>query len=147
MEAYVWLGTPTPVRDHLGTETARQLEPFSSVVAHTHFGDLYLRDPESLEFAVLLQGTGTLFNTGFFDESEFRNEYLAHAEIVQAVLRPADVAALENRLGRLASGEAYFPVPIPALGGTDDLTTYERGGLWEYVSFVVQTLGVTIDRA
>lgn len=53
---------------------------------------------------------------------------------------------LEARLGALAPFQVHFPVPIPALGGSGDLATYDRGGMWEYLSFVVQTLGISVDR-
>jgi hypothetical protein len=145
VENYVWFDSSYTVAGCLGADVGIHLAPFAVVTGHTHFGDLFLRDPGSREFGVLTQGTCTLFDTGYFEDDEFRDEYLAAPGIIEHVLRPSDIAALQSRLGVVARLEVYFPVPIPALGGSDDLSTYDRGGIWEYLSFVLQTLGVTRD--
>jgi hypothetical protein len=140
-----WFDSPFPVTTGLDNSVALAFEPFTLVVGHTHFGDLLLRSPQTGEFGILAQGSCTLFNTGYFDETEFRSSYVSDPGIVAHILRPSDVSALESRLGPLQALQIFLPVPIPALGGSDELSTYEVGGLWEYISFLVQTLGVERD--
>lgn len=147
VQPYVWFDAPRELSACLGPDLAKQFSPFSLAVGHTHFGDLFLRNPATGELGVLTQGTCTLFDTGYFDDQEYRTEYLATPGIVEHVLRPADVAQLERRLGQLAPLQVFLPVPIRALGGSDELDTYEPGGLWEYLSFVMQTIGLTRDLA
>jgi hypothetical protein len=145
MTDYVWFDEPQPAGDLLDPDLAAAITPFNLVLGYTHFGDLFLRDPDTDEFAVLLQGTSTLFDTGYFEESEFRNEYLRNPDMIEHVIRPSHVEALERRLGQLDAGQVFIPVPIPAFGGSDELTTYDRGGVNEYLSFLFQSLGLARD--
>jgi hypothetical protein len=119
---------------------------FRAVVGHSFFGDLFLRDPETKECGILIASTLEIVDTGEVDEHGFREQILTNPEIVQTMLRPGDAAALARRLGMPALGEAFIPVPIPALGGSGDLSTFEKGGLREYLAIVAQSMGIRAER-
>jgi hypothetical protein len=114
---------------------------FSLVAGHTFFGDLFLRDPDTHEYAILIAATLELSETGEVDEEGIRGQILANPEVVRTLLRPNDVGTLVCRLGTPDFNEAFFPVPLPALGGSGDAATFERGGLWEYLAVVSQSIG------
>lgn len=112
---------------------------FDQAVGHTRFGDLFLRNKETGEYAIFLTVTAELEQTGETDESGFREQILGNPEVVRTVLRPREIEKLTDRLGALGEMEVFFPVPFPALGGSGELATYEKGGLWEYASLMDQT--------
>ena len=56
-------------------------------------------------------------------------------------LRPQDLAVLDRRLGDLRPDEVYYPVPFPSLGGSGELSTYDKGAVWVFADLVAQTLG------
>lgn len=113
---------------------------FTSVVGHTFFGDLFLREPDTGEYAILLASHLELVDTGETDELGFKEQLLANPEVVRCLLRPDDAMTLVQRLGTPGKGEAFFPVPLPALGGSGALETFDKGGLWEYLAIVVQSV-------
>jgi len=112
---------------------------FTSVVGHGAFGDLFLRDVSTGEYAILVTATLEVVDTGETDEQGFR-ELLANPDVGRTLLRPADADAIARRVGLLDQGEVFLPVPLRALGGSGELDTYQRGGLWEYVSIATQSL-------
>ena len=112
---------------------------FSTVVGHSLFGDLFLRSAETGEYAILIASTLELVGTGEVDEVGFRTQVLANPEVVQTLLRPDDVAVLARRLGAPDREQAYYPVPLPILGGSGELGTFQKGGLREYLSIVAQS--------
>jgi hypothetical protein len=114
---------------------------FTLAAGHSFFGDLFLRDPATGEYAVLVAATLELEETGEVDEDGLRGQILANPEVVRRLLRPEEAAALVQRLGTLGAGEAFFPVPLPAFGGSGDLATFQPGGLWEYLAIVAQSVG------
>jgi hypothetical protein len=117
----------------------RFVKHFDVVTGYTAFGDLFLQQSNTREFAVLIASTLELIETGETDEHGFRG-MLQNANVTETLLRPRDFAALLNRLGPLAEGEVFYPVPLPALGGSGSLDTYDKGQLWEYLAIVAQTI-------
>jgi hypothetical protein len=109
-------------------------------VGHTFFGDLFLRDTESGEYAVLTSSTLELVVTGEVEASSFEEHTLANPAVVHELLRPGDAAAIARRVGAPAPGEALFPVPFPAIGGAGTLESFRRGGLREHLAIVAQAL-------
>jgi hypothetical protein len=114
---------------------------FSTVAGHSFFGDLFLRDPGTGEYAIVIASNLELEETGEVDEAGLRGQILANPDVVNALLRPDDAAVLVGRLGALSRCEVFFPVPLPALGGSGDLATFQRGGLWEYLAVVARSVG------
>jgi hypothetical protein len=113
---------------------------YVAAVGQSFFGDLFLRDPDTGEYAILVASTLELVDTGEVKELEFRERILGNAEVIRTLLRPEDAAAIAGRLGIPSQGEALYPVPLPALGGSGDVGTFQKGGLWEYLGIVAQTL-------
>jgi hypothetical protein len=109
---------------------------FSQVVGHTSFGDVFLVDPESGQYAVLCPLSGERFPTSCYDRHTFLDKFLADPDIKERFARPDDVKHLRRRLGRLKNEEVYIPCPYPFIGGTGELSTYEKGGLWEFIQLV-----------
>jgi hypothetical protein len=112
---------------------------YAAAVGQSFFGDLFLRDPVTGEYAILVASRLELVDTGEVEELEFRERILGNAEVIRTLLRPEDAAAIARRLGTPSEGEALYPVPLPALGGSGDVVTFQKGGLWEYLSIVAQT--------
>jgi hypothetical protein len=119
---------------------------FQSVEGHSYFGDLFLRDPRSGEYAILLNQKLELVASGELERSGFRQQILENSDVVAQVLRPADLVTLMERLGEPGEDVVFFPVPLPCLGGSAELRTYDRGGMWEYLAIVAQSLALADDR-
>jgi hypothetical protein len=113
---------------------------FTSVVGHSLFGDLFLRNPDTKEYAILLVTTLELVGTGEISEGGFKEQILNNTDVVRKLFRPDDVEVLRQRIGFLDQCEAFFPVPLPVLGGSGKLDTYGKGGLWEYLGIVAQSI-------
>jgi hypothetical protein len=115
------------------------------VVGYSHLGSLFLRDPTSSEYLVLhplMPGNNAKRYGAFNSLSEFESVVLTQPEFVQTPLRPQDIALLEQRLGPLGVEQVYFPVPYPFLGGSGELSSYDKGDVWVFADLVGQTLGV-----
>lgn len=123
-----------PVDDFLGC-WAEHMGRFSRVAGYTSFGNVFLRDPENGQYAVLCPISGERFPSDIFDADTFRNVFLNEPDIVERFARPDDVEKLERRLGPLAYEEVYIPL-LPWLGGSGDLSEYSRGGLWTFLEMV-----------
>jgi hypothetical protein len=119
--------------------------PFSVVEGHTAFGDLFLRDPRTGEYAVLTSSRLELIETGETNRAGFREQILENPGVIDELLRPADVAVLRARLGEPGEGLVFFPVPLSAIGGSGRLETYDRGGLWEFLDITARILGTALD--
>jgi hypothetical protein len=104
------------------------------------FGDLFLRDATTGEYAILVTESFEVVDTGETDETGFRETILANPDVHRTLLRAADANTVALRLGSPRHEEIFIPVPLPALGGSGQLDTYQRGGLWEYLSIAVQSL-------
>src|SRR4051812_47208866 len=87
------LEEPLPVDDCLGC-WAEHMGRFSLVAGHTSFGDVFLLDPDSGQYAVLCPVTGERFPTSCHDRDTFLSEFLADPGIVERFARPKDVAKL-----------------------------------------------------
>ena len=111
---------------------------FSLVVGCSNFGDLFLRDPELGEFAILVVSTVELVDTGEVTEVGFRQQLLTNAEVVRTLLRPDAASTIAERIGNLQPGEVFIPVPHPSIGGSGALSSFEKGGVREYVSWLIQ---------
>ena len=115
---------------------ARHMGRFSEVAGYTSFGDVFLRDPESGQYAVLCPISGERFPTDIYDRDTFRDEFLTDPGIIERFARPDDVAELEKRFGKLKQEEVYIPAPLPFLGGSGALSEYARGGVWTFLEMV-----------
>jgi hypothetical protein len=129
------LKKPLPVDYCLGC-WAKHMGRFSQVAGHTSFGDVFLRDPDSGQYAVLCPLTGERFPTSCYDRKTFLNRFLGDPGIIERFARPTDVEQLRQRLGSLENEEVYIPCPYPFVGGSGELSTYQKGGLWEFIELV-----------
>jgi hypothetical protein len=114
---------------------------FTTIVGHSFFGDLFLRDSGTREYAILVALTLELVDTGEVEERGFREQILSNPEVLRTLLRSQEVVALVRRLGAPRQAEAFIPVPLPALGGSGEVGTMQIGGLWEYLGIVAQLIG------
>jgi hypothetical protein len=115
---------------------------FSLVAGYTAFGNFFLLDPTTQQYAVLYTIGPELVPTNFLGSEAFASQFLTDAGIVQHLGRPDDVAALEERLGPLAPDEVFIPEPYPFLGGSGELNTFGKGNVWVFADLVGQTQGV-----
>jgi hypothetical protein len=112
---------------------------FDQALGYTFFGYLFLRNEKTGEYAIYLATTTELEETGQMDETGFREQILGNSGVIETMLRPRDIETLTERLGALGENEVFFPVPLPAMGGSNELATFEKGGLWEFISLNRQT--------
>jgi hypothetical protein len=99
-----------------------------------------LRIDESRESGFHIASTLELAEPGVVEEVGFKDQILANPEVVQTLLRPNEVSVLVQRLGKPDHETVFYPVPLPSLGGSGELNTFEKGGLREYLAIVAQSL-------
>jgi Domain of unknown function (DUF1851) len=139
-ELFRLLDPPRSVED-LGCWSAVTSQ-FSLVVGFTAFGNFFLRNPATGQYAVLYTIGPELVPTNFQSSENFQSAFLSDEGIIRHLGRPSDVAALESRLGSLAPNQVYFPVPYPFLGGSGELDTFDKGDVWVFADLVGQSQGV-----
>jgi hypothetical protein len=135
MAMFFILEEPLPVDYCLGC-WAKHMGRFSQVAGHTSFGDVFLLDPDTGQYAVLTPITGERFPTDIYDRDRLLNEFLTDPGIIERFARPDDVAKLKKRLGPLKKEEVYLPAPLPGLGGSGALSEYTKGGVWTFIEMV-----------
>ena len=118
---------------------------FSQVAGYTSFGNFFLVDPNTRQFAVLYTIAPELLPTQFVGGDSFRTGFLTDPGIIAHLGRPDDIAILAKRLGTLDADEVYIPCPYPFLGGkTRDLDSYQKANVWTFVDLVGQMQGVGV---
>jgi hypothetical protein len=115
---------------------------FTVIAGYTAFGDFFLLDPETQQYAVLYTIGPELVPTNFRGSQAFVSEFLTDAGIVEHLGRPQDVATLEARIGPLAIDEVFIPEPYPFLGGSGELDTFAKGNVWVFADLVGQMQGI-----
>jgi len=121
------------------------LGQYREVVGYSYLGSLFVRDPVKREYLVLHPlnyGNNARRYGSFGSTAEFESAVLRDAAFVDEILRPPDLAELEQRLGSLGPDQVYFPVPYPLIGGSGELSTFQKGNVWVFADLVGQTLGV-----
>jgi hypothetical protein len=134
------LDSPRPTED-LGC-WSEVTDRFSRVIGHTKFGNFFLLDPSSGQYAVLYTIAPELVPTNFRSRESFIATFLSDAGIISHLGRPDDVSALEARLGVLGEDEVYIPEPYPFLGGSGELDTFGKGNVWVFADLVGQSQGI-----
>ena len=115
---------------------------FDEVLGYTALGDFILRNSQTSEYLVFYpQRPGNnAKNYGPFESlAEFRRKGFDEQSFADYCLRPDDVYVLVDRLGPLGESEVYFPVPFPCLGGSGELSTFDKGNVWIYVDLLGQS--------
>lgn len=118
------LKEPLQVEDYLGC-WSKHMGRFSLVAGHTSFGDVFLNDPDSGQFAILCPITGERYPTKCFDRKTFKDEFLCDPDIIERFARPTDVDELAIRLGPLKPEEVY-PCSTSLFGWK-----YGTFGIWQ----------------
>lgn len=140
---FILLERPRPA-DDLGW-WSEVVGRFSQVAGYTFFGNFFLLDPNSQQYAVLYTIEPELIPTQFVGLDAFRTRFLTDPGIIAHLGRPEDISVLEHRLGKLGADEVYIPCPYPFLGGnTRDLDSYQKGKVWTFVDLVGQMQGVGV---
>ena len=128
-------------KDSLGA-LALYFDEFSDVVGYSALGDIFVRDPDTGEYAVVY-----LHRHGFpakrygpYDSVDrFQLEVLDDPAFAEYCLKPDSVSQLSERVGELEDSEVYFPQPFPCLGGSGELSTYSKGNVWVYFDLLGQS--------
>ena len=115
---------------------------FRSVVGHTAWGDFFLRNPDTGQFAVLYAFDPELVPLSFVELELFVSGYLAAPQVQDHLIRPERLAAVEARLGPLKPSEVFIPEPYPFLGGGCEPESYAKGSVWTFIDLVGQMQGV-----
>lgn len=142
---YRVLDNPRPSGDLGGWHAA--VGSFTLVVGWTCFGDLFLRDPGDGQYAVLAVVRPKLVRLKHADPASFENIYLRHEQIVERLLRQADVQALEGRLGTLGREEVFVPSGAASDDGSDDRDTYQKCDVWAFAARTAAEHGVGLGAA
>ncbi len=108
---------------------------FHEVVGYTYFGDFFLRDPKTGQYALLFPFTPEIVPLEHFDEASFA-AFLDKPHVADGFLRPKDLEALEARLGPLDEDQIYIPEPYPFIGEQSTLESYTKGDVWIFATIV-----------
>jgi hypothetical protein len=110
---------------------------YTHVLGYSELGHGFLWNAETRHAAVLWPLQNGFRDYGAFDDPEaFRVAVLEDPGFAEAVLQPALVEEVRARVGELAAGEAYMPVPYPFLGGSGAPETYDKGDVLVFWSVV-----------
>ncbi len=118
--------------EHLGC-WGKHTDRITLIAGYTAFGDVFLLDPDTEQYAVLCPLSGQRFPTDCYGNEMFQNQFLTDPGIVERFGRPNDLAVLEERLGALEQEHVFFPVPYPFVGGSGELSSYEKGQVWAFI--------------
>jgi hypothetical protein len=141
---FTLLDSPHPA-DDLGP-WSQVVDRFSQVAGYTFFGNFFLVDPNSQQYAVLYTIEPELIPIRFVGFDAFRSQFLTDPGVITHLGRPEDVSVLERRLGKLTTDEVYIPCPYPFLGGNSrDLDSYRKAKVWTFVDLVGQMQGVGVQ--
>src|SRR6266851_4874360 len=83
--------------------------PFTKVGGYTYFGNFFLFEPSTQQYAVLYTIEPELVPVDFFGHEVFRTRFLTDPGVIGHLGRPDDVAALEGRLGLLGPDQVFIP--------------------------------------
>ncbi len=73
----------------------------------------------------------------------FEGVFLKREYLVNRALRPADVAALQARLGELGPDDVFIPATCPHLApDPPDLSTYHKGNAWAFAIHLAECHGL-----
>ena len=138
--SYLLLSDPRH-KDSLGA-LALYFDAFSEVVGYSALGDLFVRDPDTNEYAVVYlhrQGYPAKRYGPYDSTDKFQSEVLENPAFADYCLKPESVGQLAERIGELGDSEVYFPQPFPCLGGSGELSTYTKGNVWVYFDLLGQS--------
>ena len=115
---------------------------FDQIIGFTFFGDFFLRNSETKQFAILYTIDPELVPLEIDKLDLFEEQYLLHATPQETLLKPERIAAIERRIGKLAANQVYIPEPYPFLGGDCSVESYSKGDVWVYAELVGSMQGV-----
>ncbi len=108
---------------------------FHEVVGYSYFGDFFLRDPKTGQYALLFPFTPEIVPLELFDPESF-TAFLGKPNVADGFLRPKDLEALKERLGPLDEDQIYIPEPYPFIGEQSELESYTKGDVWVFARTV-----------
>jgi hypothetical protein len=114
---------------------------FNQVVGYTFFGDFFLRDPVSGDYALLFTLQPELMPMAFSDVAGFKS-FLSDAGIGEHLLKTARLSDLIKLLGPPGQDQIYVPEPYPFLGGDESLQSYALRDVWVFASLVGRLQGI-----
>lgn len=120
---------------------------FDQVIGYSLLGALFLKSSFTNEYLVLypLRSGSNSKNYGVFNSvSDFEEKILHHPTFTEYCLHPVtekELNELRQRLGPLDDEQVYFPVPHPSVGGSWDISSYEKGNLWIFADIACQNHG------
>ena len=120
---------------------------FDEVIGYSILGALFLKSSSTNEYLVLypLRSGSNAKNYGVFNSvSEFESKILNHPTFSEACLDPIkedEISQLQEKLGDLDNEQVYYPVPHPSIGGSYDISTYDKGDLWAFADIACQNHG------
>ena len=109
---------------------------YTEIIGHTILGSIILYSPETKEYLVLhprMSGSNAKFYGEFDSIEEFENSILKDPGFNQACIEPLtqnNIQNIINRLGQPKSEECFYPCPDPAIGGSGEPDTFNKGNVW-----------------
>lgn len=109
---------------------------FDELVGYTYLGDVFLRNSQTGQFSVLFTTGPELVTLDIHSLSEFEKTFLSHPEAVRTILQKEKLELIKDRLGELAEGEIYIPVPFPFMGGDRSVASYKKGSFFTFLELI-----------
>ena len=121
---------------------------YSIVIGYSATGAIFLRNPETKEHLVLYpsmpgnncKGYGIFESTKEFEEEILKSEEFPYFGLYP--IEPDELLILEKNLGPCEKEQVYYPVPEPAIGGSGELETFDKGNVWVHTDIVGQNIGL-----
>lgn len=118
------------------------VRPFTEVVGWTFFGDFFLRNPNDGYYAFLIVAEPRIVAMRYNDRASFEGLFL-RPTFIERRLRPADVMALEQRLGTLGADEVFVPAAFPPPSGDcGELGTLCKRDVWGFAALAAAHHGI-----
>jgi len=121
---------------------------YTVVIGYSATGSIFLRNPESNEYLVLYPSMpgnnckqyGSFSSNEEFEEKILREESFPYYGLYP--IQPEELTILEGKLGPCDEEEIYYPVPDPAIGGSGELETFDKGNVWIHTDIIGQNKGL-----
>ena len=121
---------------------AAKVPRYSRIFGYSSFAHLFVCSEDQTLVAVVVTEHPEFIELTFESLAAFEQQFLGNSDVRREFFKEQDHAALCARLGPLGNEECFYPVPFRSIGGSGDLSTYEKGNVWVHLDLYGQTVGL-----
>jgi hypothetical protein len=132
-----------PIRfDQNAPRWAKKVPKYPLIFGHSAFGHLFVCSEDRSQVAVVVTERPEFIELQSNSIDSFEATFLTNKAVLSDFFRIENHNLLAERLGKLSNFECYFPVPYPAVGGSGELDSYQKGSLWGHLDLYGQIIGL-----